>query len=168
MFAMRLPRLRVRMLLIAVALMAVMLGGSLEALRLSRLSQKYAELALGYGGNVRMRMSDLAKSDARREQLREDLAARPSENESDGRVVGIYQLMSEIRYLRADIAANANLVQIYEHAASHPWEMPPRATETTGPVETFPFPKLISGRPPHRPPGVNYGQVPTIGSRPTP
>jgi hypothetical protein len=60
---------------------------------------------------------------------------------------------SRYDHLTAEIAANANLVQIYEHAANHPWESPPLISEAIDGVENAPIPKrLLTNPPPPEPP----------------
>jgi hypothetical protein len=140
---MRLPRVRVRTLLIAVAVLAVLLAGCLEYRRLTRLSAQYRFLAWGYGDNVRMRLRNLARAKQEMMELKEAL---------NWDVREIQRVGIEIESLRADIAANANLVQIYEHAANHPWEQRPLIAEAGDSVENAPIPKRILTSPATPPP----------------
>jgi hypothetical protein len=119
---MRLPRFRVRALLIAVAGVAVLLGGGLEYVRLKRLSNRYRYYAWVYGGDVRKGLQTLAR-------LKPKLRRLSESPDSDN--VQIEVLAVTIEQLQAQLAADANLVQIYEHAASHPWEEPPQVVVGT-------------------------------------
>src|SRR4051794_4672546 len=103
---MRLPRFRVRTMILSVAVAAALLGGGLGYARLKRLSNRYRYLAWGYGENVRMRLQDLTRVTARLKQL------RGSPSEEDRRERQALGLTAE--RLRAEVAANANLVEIYE------------------------------------------------------
>lgn len=142
---MRLPRVRVRTVLILVAAIAILLAGSLEYRRLARLSAIYRYQAWGYGQNVRMRLQDLAR--AKQKLTRLDLSLSSDVKEFE-------RLEWAIQRLHADIAANANLVQIYEHAASHPWETPPRVAEANSSVEDATIPKYFLANPARTPPPV--------------
>jgi hypothetical protein len=68
---MRLPRFRVRTLLIAVGILAVLMGGGLEYLRLRRSSKWYRHRAWCYGENARMRLRSLAALKPELERLKE-------------------------------------------------------------------------------------------------
>jgi hypothetical protein len=139
---MRLPRFCVRTLLITIAVFAVVLGGGLEYLRLKRLSERYSYSAWGYAGNVRMRVQDLSRLKPKLQKLKES---------PDADRVQLELLYSNYYWLQAQIAENANLVQIYEHAASHPWEAPPRFAEAVDGVENSPTVRWILTNPPAPP-----------------
>jgi hypothetical protein len=155
---MRPPRVRVRTLLITVAALALLLAGGLEVQRLSRLSQQYRNHALGYGANVRMRLLDLAR--AKQEMAILEGSPRPDAREIER--VGL-----RMDRLRADIAANSNLVQIYEHAASHPWERPPLIAEANESVEDAPIPKRFVTRQAALPPPGSPDSSPRTVARET-
>jgi hypothetical protein len=136
-------------MMIAVAVLAALLVAGLECRRLKRLSDKYRYLAWGYSGNVRMRLQDLTRAKLQLTRLKASPNADPVRLDE----LGVY-----IELTQALIAANANLVQIYEHAADHPWETPPRSAETGKGVEDAPIPKRILTNPlppePYRPSGL--------------
>jgi hypothetical protein len=140
---MRLPRFRVRTLLISIAVFAVLLGGGLEYLRLKRLSERYSYLARAYAGNVRMRAHDFARLKPKLQKLKESPDADHVQLELHG---------ITCEWLQAQIAANANIVQIYEHAAAHPWETPPPFAEALNRgVENLPIVRNILTYPPAPP-----------------
>ena len=148
---MRLPRVRftVWRMMIAVALIAAALGGGLEYLHLKRLSDSYRDRAWAYGGNVRMSLWEIAKLKPKLAQLKQS----PNPDQ-----VEIELLSLAIQDMQSKVAANANLVQIFEHAASHPWETPPEFAETGKSVETASIPMRLLANPPapepNRPPGT--------------
>ena len=146
---MPMPRVRLRDLMIAVAVVAALLGGGSEYRRLKRLSDRYEWLAWSYGTNLEMRLRDLAQLKSILKQLEQSPAVDPFQ-------LDYHRL--ELEWLRSNIAATANIVQMYEHAASHPWEAPPRITEATDDVEGAPIPRHFLTNPPrpepYRPPGT--------------
>jgi hypothetical protein len=119
---MRWPRLRVRTLLIAVAVMGLGLGGWLEYRRLKRYADYCRSRAMGHGTNVQMRRSDLASAMLAMRRLR-------SSPNPDGAQTDYLNVVIEM--IRRQIALEANLVRTYEHAASHPWEGIPEVVHRT-------------------------------------
>jgi hypothetical protein len=155
---MRLPRYRVRTLLISVGVMAVLLGGGLEYLRLKRLSERYRYLAWGYGENVRSNLQGLAQLKPRLQKLRRS---------ADADAARLEALALKIRSLQAEVALNANLVQIYEHAARHPWEKSPQVAEATSSPERFPIvQRFLTGPAAPPPPGPGDPSPPPVAGPP--
>jgi hypothetical protein len=146
------PRFRVRTLLIALAVVAFLLGGWLEFLRLKQYSDLYKRMAWGFGGNVRLRHRDLAKAKQRLKQLMESPDADPVQLE----LLGV-----KCDRLRANIAANYNIAKIYEHAATHPWETPPLVAETLENVEDWPIIKPYLTNSPEAPLPSAFAPRPT-------
>jgi hypothetical protein len=146
---MRLPRFRVRTLLIVVAVAAVLLGAGIEYLRMRRLSDRYRYYAWVYGENVRMRLQDLARLKQKWAQLR----TSPNRDPVEVELLGV-----SIESIEANIAANANIVQIYEHGTDHPWETLHRPAEPFNSVVNYPIPRryLTNAPPPkpYRPPDI--------------
>ncbi len=146
---MRHIQLHVRTMMVAVAIMAILIASGFEGLRLKRLSDRYEFIAYGYRQNLRSGLQDLARLQSMLKEAKEARVPVAAEVE---------RLAISTDWARANIAANANLVQLYEHAASHPWEPAPRATEAHGHVEDAPVPKRVyeyrAEPKPHRPPGV--------------
>lgn len=108
---MRLSRVRIRTLLIVVAVVAASIGGIKEYFRLIELSKRYNFIATAVRQNVRMRLAELPGLKANLARLMD------SPNRDD---VQIELWAIRIDQKQADIASNANFVLIYEHAASHP------------------------------------------------
>jgi hypothetical protein len=152
---MRLPRYRVRTLLIVVIVLAVLLGGSLEFLRLNRLSRRYRYIASAHGNDVRSDLGQLGRLKPMYQKL------RASSDASGGRLTEaeraqLAELALTIDQLHADIAMRANLVQVYEHAARHPWEAPPQVvnpiSNPSWAVEKEPLIQRFLGPPTPSPP----------------
>jgi hypothetical protein len=146
---MKLPRVRftVRRMMMAVALIAAGLGGGLEYSHLKRLSDAYRYRAWAYGGNVQMRLREIAT-------LKPKLAKLKQSPNPDK--VEIELLSLAIQGLQSKVAANANLAQIFEHAASHPWETTPEFAEADKDAEKASISKRLSmpTPEPYRPPGT--------------
>jgi hypothetical protein len=149
---MRLPRYRVRTLLIAVGVLAVLLAGGLECLRLRRLSAKYRYIAWAIGNDVRSYLGNLARMETMLRRLRDSAQAEGSHLSEEDRAY-LIELPVSIERTQASIAASANIVQIYEHAAAHPWEAPPEIIPPHGNVRNSPIvQRFLSGPPAPRPP----------------
>jgi hypothetical protein len=143
---MQLRRFRLRTLLIAVAVVALAIGGLLEHIRLKRFADYCRSRAMGHGTNVQMRRSDLASAMLGVRRL------KSSPNPDGSQIEMIYR---DIELLRTKIALEANLVRTYEHAANHPWEGVPEVIHRTDDaVELSP---LVSRFPanPNPPPYTN-------------
>jgi hypothetical protein len=148
---MRLPRCRVRTLLIAIGVLAVLLAGGLECLRLRRLSAKYRYIAWAIGNDVQAGLGSLASMETTLRRLRGSTQAdrrRLSDDEREALV----ELPIRIEQSEALIAASANIVQIYEHAASHPWEATPEIVNPHGNVRNAPIVQRFLTTPPAPPP----------------
>jgi hypothetical protein len=87
---MRWPRPRVRTLLIAVAVMALGLGGWLEYRRLKRIADYCKSRAMGHGTNVQMRRSDLASAMLAVRRL------RSSPNPNGAQIDSLYEVIELI------------------------------------------------------------------------
>ncbi len=155
---MRRPRMRVRTLMIVVAVVALASAGWMLYVRWTRLAAIYRYTAWAYGTNVRSELQRLAK---RKRELAEFRAA----GKIDYKERGLIEL--GIEQARARIAANANLVQLYEHAAAHPWEEPPVIAETgETTAEEAPIPKRLGAGPqPPAPPWPYDAPNPHVAPR---
>jgi hypothetical protein len=122
---MHLTRYRVRTLLIAVGVLALLLGGGQESVRLMRLSRRYRYIAWAHGNDVRSGLGNLARLKPMYLKLRASSDANGGRL-TDAERARLDELTLTISQLHSDIAMNANLVQSYEHAATHPWEAPPQ------------------------------------------
>jgi hypothetical protein len=127
--------------MIAVAVVAVAAAGLVTTARWRRLAAVYRYNAWAYGGNVRMEFQRLAKLKREREEL-------VSEGKFDFMEMSLNA--ARIERARAAIAANDNIVRLFEHAANHPWEERPSIIEALEGVEDKPFPKRLGAGP--RPP----------------
>lgn len=156
---MRLHRYRVRTLLAAVALVAVVLGVGLESVRLKRLSNKYRYIAHAFGENARGSLGQLGRV----RPIFEKMQGSPDADRAK-----LIEYAHMIQWLEADVAANVNLVQIYEHAASHPWEAPPKGLAVTRGLDRDPLVRRFLGPPPPPPPTPPEFAQPTIPEPPPP
>ena len=133
---MRLPRYRVRTLLIAIGVLAMLLGARHEYLRLSRLSTKYRYIAWAIGNDVQSGLGQAKRLRAMRERLKASAVAKGGEM-SDADRAQFDELAMTIAPMNMFATSSVNIVRIYEHAASHPWEDPPQiAPPDPGPFWT--------------------------------
>jgi hypothetical protein len=122
---MRLPRFRVRTLLIAIGVLAVLLGGRHEYLSLSRLSTKYRYIAWAIGNDVQSGLGQAKRMRKLREQLKASIDAKGGPMSDADRAL-FDELTMNLAKWNMFTTASVNLVRVYEHAAGHPWEDPPQ------------------------------------------
>jgi hypothetical protein len=127
---MRLPRYRLRTLLLVVGGLAVLLAGGLECRRLKRLSDKYRYIAWAMGNDVRSGLANLSSMEKALAPFKRLSNAERARLSDEDRAL-LIELPIAIEMHQASIAASANLVLIYEHAASHPWEALPELAMPT-------------------------------------
>jgi hypothetical protein len=155
-------------LLVAVALAAVSLAIGLECLRLRRLSAKYRYIAWAIGNDVRSGLISLVDKETILRRLKASTQAEGHVLSDDERAA-LVELPIGIEQSEAFIAASANLVQLFEHAAAHPWEAPPEIVEPNGGVRNAPivqrFLTTPAAPPPSKPPEFT---TPTDDSPPPP
>jgi hypothetical protein len=110
-----------------------------------------------------MSLGELSMAKTKYKQLQAASNPDPMEIEHRGLV---------IEWRSAVITANANLVQIDEHLADHPWESPPLIAEVHRGVEDAPIPRRHLANPFPTPPPAPPSEEPdhslTIGAPPAP
>ncbi|OJW05473.1 MAG: hypothetical protein BGO49_01875 [Planctomycetales bacterium 71-10] len=148
---MRLRPVRVRTILILMATLAIAIGGGIEFVRLRRLAAKYRYIAWAVGNDVRSHLGNLTRAEARLQQLTalKDSGGPISEDER----LELIELPIAVELGRARVAAVVNLLQLYEHAASHPWEDEPAQVPPHHPDPgNLPIVRRLVGAPPAKPP----------------
>lgn len=148
---MRLPSARVRTALVLVATLAVLLGGGMEFVRLRRLAAKYRYIAWAVGNDVQSHLGNLDRADKRLQKLKARQQSGPPITEDER--LELIELPLAVELGQARVAASVNLLQLYEHAASHPWEAEPAQVAPHHPgLRNLPIVRRLVGAPPPRPP----------------
>lgn len=148
---MRLRPVRVRTTLILMATLAALIAGGMEFVRLRRSAAKYRYIAWAVGNDVRSYLGNLTRAEARLQQFRTLKQSRGPLSE-DERLEWI-ELPLAVELGQARVAAAVNLLQLYEHAASHPWEDEPIQVVPHHPDPgNLPIVRRLVGAPPAKPP----------------
>ena len=133
---MRMPRFRIRTLLMSIALLAVLLGGFQEYRRLKELSRNYSMQALLYNLN--------ALTDHRKPIELQMRIPKPESPDSIGGVVTMMRRAEaretaiEIDKIQTRIFLYKNFEQIYSHAASYPWQTLPELLDPNTSLTEYP------------------------------
>jgi hypothetical protein len=147
----RLYPVRVRTTLILVAALAALIAGGMEFVRLRRLAAKYRYIAWAVGNDVQSYLGNLSRAESRLQQLkvRKDSGGPITEDER----LELIELPIAVELGRARVAASVNLLQLYEHAAGHPWEDEPVQVPPHHPDPgNLPIVRRLVGAPPTKPP----------------
>ena len=123
---MRVPRVRftVRRMMVAVAIVAVVMGATIEAKRFGRLSRQYQRKAIASAREERLWHRALRggmASEVEAQQLSAVLRAK-DQDLADLWAEAASESSGAVRGVREIVAHHARLRRKYEHAASRPWE----------------------------------------------
>lgn len=148
---MRLRPVRVRTMLILMATLAALIAGGMEFVRLRRLAAKYRYIAWAAGNDVQSYLGNLTRAEARLRQLGALKEARGPLSEDER--LELIELPIAVEFGRARVAASVNMLQLYDHAASHPWEDEPVQVPPHHPDPgNLPIVRRLVGAPPTKPP----------------